>query len=312
MGITLQPNEFQRIYLKKTNKDPDDYDLGIDPNREVPDRIKGILDKFEPFDGDVSLKIIKVASPMLEHRSGYKKYLYPRLIKMASDKRKPKRQQPRLNAAQKATPGILAGSYLYSKYLDNIPGESAQGLDKTIKDKPWVLPLATVGSIGAMKGMQAKKDASKEWEKTAANLGGRIFAGIPAAYLASNLASRLDSESKVIKFLEEHPNIVALLGIGATNTTEDWRAIREAILDLQDEIQPMLTKTAAEMMSPNEPDLISDIEKLYNRYNKIDKKYDRANKIGNLFLGYRDPISTLGRGADMLAMNALNKTLSKT
>ena len=69
-------------------------------------------------------------------------------------------------------------------------------------------------------------------EKNASNLGGRLFLGLPAAYLASEVLKGIDSESKLLKFLREHPVLAAMLGVGITNTSSDWKAIKNAISSL--------------------------------------------------------------------------------
>lgn len=308
LGIVLKPREFQRIFVNKLGKDPDKYERCIDPKIDIPKDSK--YENYEPF-GNVKLKIVKLATPYMEKRSSLKQYLYPRLIKMASQDDMEVKEK-RFKPGDVATPGLLAGSYLYKKYLDHVPDQAAEGLDKTIKDNPWVLPAVTIGSIGGIKGLQAQREAQSEFEKTAANLGGRAFLGVPAAHAVSNIAGRINSEAKLIKFLEEHPNLVAMLGIGATNSLDDWKAIRKAIMELQGEVEPMLTKTAAEMVSTqiSSPDLNRDMEKLYNRYNQIDRRYDRIDRIGRMALN-PDPMSTLGAGVDMLAGSAFASILNK-
>lgn len=310
LGIILKPREFQRIFVNKFGEDPDKYDTYIDPYVDGP--VPKKIDKFKPFDGDVDIKIVKMATPYLEKRSSLKQYLYPRLIKMANEERPEMKEKKLFNPSDVAVPGLFAGSYLYKKYLDEVPDQAAEGLDKSIKDHPWVLPAVTIGGIGAIKGLQAQREAQSEFEKTASNLGGRAFAGLPAAHALSNIAGRINSRSKLIKFLEEHPNLVALLGIGATNSIDDWRAIKKALMSLQDEMEPVITKTAADMISTQNSslDLNNDIEKLYNRYNQIDEKYDKARKVSNVVMGSQNPSQLLGSGIDMMAGSALNKILT--
>ena len=310
LGIILKPHEFQRIFVNKFGEDPDKYDTYIDPYIDGPTPDK--IDDFKPFDGDVDIKIIKMATPYLEKRSSLKQYLYPRLIKMASGEQPEVKEKKLFQPGDVAVPGLLAGSYLYKKYLDEVPDYAAEGLDNTVKEHPWVLPAVTIGSIGAIKGSQAKREAQKEFEKTAGNLGGRAFAGVPVAHALSNVAGRINSRSKLINFLEEHPNLVALLGIGATNSIEDWRAIKKALMSLEKEMGPMITKTAADMISTqnSSPDLNKDIEKLYNRYNKIDDKYDRVKQVGDLMVHSHNPSQLFGAGIDMMAGSALSKILS--
>lgn len=307
LGIVLKPEEFQRIYLNRLGYNPDDFDDVI-INMSIPEN--DTTNKFSPLSGNLDLDIVKIGIPYIKERSAIKEYLYPRLVKMASEDREVKKK--RFRPSQLATPGIVAGSLLYSRYLNEVPDYNAQGLDKTIKDHPWVLPAMTAGSIGVVKGLDEVKRANKEFEKTASNLGGRIFAGVPAAYLASDIAGRFDSDAELMEFIEEHPNLVAMLGIGATNSKDDWAAIKKALSGLQNDYGPMITKEAAKMISPKKsaPDLINDTDRLYNRYKEIDKKYNRINNIGNLLVHSTNPMETFGRGVDMLAGTAVKKLIN--
>jgi len=306
LGIILKPEEFQRIYLNKLGYNPDDFD-DIILNIDIPER--EVNKKFNPLFGDLDFDVFKVGIPYVKERSAIKEYLYPRLIKMAAEEPKEVRQK-RFRPEQLATPGIIAGSLLYNRYLNQVPDYNAEGLDKKIKDHPWLLPVMTAGSVGAVKGLGEMKRAGKEFEKTASNLGGRVFAGVPAAYLASDIAGRFDSDAKLMKFLEEHPNLVAMLGIGATNSKDDWIAIKKALSQMN--YDNVITKEAARMVSPKKStsDLINDTDQLYNRYKEIDKKYDTLNNIGNIFVTSASPMQSLGRGVDMLAGTAIKKIIN--
>jgi hypothetical protein len=307
LGIVLKPEEFQRIYLNRLGYDPDDFD-DIIINMNIPEN--ETTNKFKPLGGQLDFDVVKIGIPYIKERSAIKEYLYPRLVKMASEEREVRKK--RFRPSQLATPGIVAGSLLYSRYLNEVPDYNAEGLDKTIKEHPWVLPAVTAGSVGLVRGMDEVKRTSKEFEKTASNLGGRIFAGVPAAYLASDIAGRFDSDAKLMEFIEKHPNLVAMLGIGATNSKDDWAAIKKALSGLQKDYGPMITKEAAEMISPKKsaPDLINDTDRLYNKYKEIDKKYNTLNNIGNLVITSTNPMETFGRGVDMLAGTAIKKLIN--
>ncbi|MFW5895434.1 MAG: hypothetical protein ACOCT9_01690 [archaeon] len=321
LGIVLKPHEFQRLYMINAGEDPDKFEekgIIIDPNANLP---KKEVD-FKPFDGELEIEIIKKISPFIEKRSAIKSYLYPRLIKMANERRlerkEPERKR-RFPSHKLAVPGVLGASILYKKYLDEIPEYGAEGLDETIKEKPWMLPLVTASSIAAVKGLSANKKIREKTpernpiQKTAGNLGGRIFKGVPAAYLASNVAGRFgEDKGKILNFIEEHPNLLAMLGVAATNSSEDWEAITNALGELSGE-DSLITKTAAEVISPQKPapDLINEVDELYNKYNNIDKKYDRLESLAKGLVGFQNPVSAAGRGVDVLAGGALKKIMSK-
>ena len=303
-GITLKPREFQRLYLNNIGEDPEKFkDITINPDMDFPK--SSVLDRFKPFDGKIRIEIVKKAP--LEKRSGYKDYLYPRLIKMATQR--PRREQRdernRTSMADAmAVPAIVGGSALYKKYLDEVPMETAEGLDKKIKEKPWLLPVLGSGAVAAVRGSGAKRKQDHNFhEKTAGNLGGRIVAGVPAAYLASGVAKNFDSNNKLVNFVAKHPNMVAALGVGATNTKQDWNAIKNA-LEIPDGV---LNKEAARMLEPDTEELLEQTMNLYDKHQKVDRFYDRVDNIGRKIINARNPKQFIGSEIDGLAGKALFK-----
>ncbi len=244
LGIKLKPKEFLYIVCRKMNEKPER--IGI--INSIPDEVTERIKSFSPFRGDIKTGIISHSVGFMPERSSFRPYLYPRIIKKAG-----KGREPRFSPDVAATPGLIVGSALYKKYLDQVPMHTAEGLDAKMKENPWLLPLATAGSIGVLRGIGSKRKAQERWrEKTSnlnklsANLGGRIFAGVPAAHLASEIAKRSNSRSKLVDFISKHPNLVALLGIGATNTKDDWQAIKAAI----DSMQGVKTASIKTQLSP--------------------------------------------------------------
>lgn len=256
LGIVLKPHEFQRLALIKQGYDADAYERaglffdeknigGLTSSSSIDDQLPDLLN------GNIDEVIIKAASAYMPERSALKHHLYPRLIKMAQLE-KPKEKSPRRKILPQAlaVPALVAAAIFYKRYLDQIPDFNATGFDRIIKDKPWLLPVILAGSAGTVKAIGARDRTNEKYdlEKNAGNLGGRIFMGVPAAYLASNIADKMDSDNKIIQFIAEHPNIVAMLGIAATNTKADWNAIKKA-LELIVNAKPFMNKEASVLIA---------------------------------------------------------------
>lgn len=318
LGIILKPHEFQRIVLSKMGENPDYYTDTFDPNVNLPQ--SDSLNKFKPLSGNVEIQIIKTASPMMEDRSAYKQYLYPRLIKMASydyPEEEPQKYNPSA-AKTLAIPMLATAAGLYKKYLDEVPDYAAEGLDAKIKEHPWLLPMLVTGSIAGIHGMNARDDQDDMYErsklasieKTAGNLGGRMLMGVPAAYVASDIARKSESDNKLIDFIGNHPNLTALLGVAATNTADDWEALKKAFTsDIPDEV---LNKEAAAMISPEEPPekIYEQTQNLYDRYQNLDKKYGKYHKAADMVLKANNPKKLFGSAVDTLAGKALFNIIS--
>lgn len=309
LGIVLKPHEFQRVFLIHCGENPERFDdVVFDHRGELPnvESVKG----FKPLAGNLDVNIAKSIIPRLRERSSLKPYIYPRLIKMASDDReleKPKKRR-RISSDDLAVPGLIAGAALYRQYLKNVPQANAKGLDKTVKEKPWMLPLMTGGAISGVKGVSAlRKSSNQPLEKRAGNLGGRVFAGVPAAHLTSHIAGKMDSESDIIKFIENHPNLTALLGVSATNTVDDWKRIKQTYGDLKEKVGSMMNKTAAQAVSMNDrpSELAKDVSMLYNRYK--DNMNSHINKVAQVLYETKP----LDEGADILASGAIKKISEK-
>ena len=304
LGIALRPEEFQRIYFNKIGENPDFYEkrnICISPDVGVqPD------ERFNPFNGDISIKVVRRAFPVMPERSAYKDYLYPRLIKMAN------RRQPRQSQGVKkhlAVPAVIGGSALYKRYLDEIPQGTAEGVDKKIKDNPWMLPVLGTGAIAAMRGADQKgKQDQRFHEKTAGNLGGRAMVGIPAAYLASSIAKDSNSNNRVVNFIAEKPALTAALGVAATNTKDDWKALKNAATVPDG----ALNKEAARMMEPEQEKLLKQTENLYEKYHEVDDFYNKVTNVGQNLIRATNPKQFIGSAVDSLAGKALIKTLSNS
>lgn len=201
LGIVLKPKEFLRIIVK---------------GQYYNDPIIGT---------DISLPIVEKVFPLMPARSAHKVYLYPRIIKIASRK---------LRKSDFLLPGMGVAALIYNEYLNKLPEEAAKGVDAVVKEKRWLLPILVGGTAGVIQGVKSfnSKRNVMLMEKNASNLGGRLFLGLPAAYLASEVLKGIDSESKLLKFLREHPVLAAMLGVGITNTSSDWKAIKNAISSL--------------------------------------------------------------------------------
>lgn len=209
LGILLDQEEFLNVLKHRTTV----------PNAK----------DFRPFDGEVDSKLVKMFIPYLEERSALRPYLLPRMVKLSEEKTK--RRKRNLANRRLTIPAAIALHTLYGTYLDHLPDFNAKGLDAVFKKYPALLPLVTAGTVGLTWGMGARDGTNREdarpqtMEKVAGNLGGRIFVGIPAAYLLSNVAKRWEDESKLARFLARNPALVAMLGISATNTADDWKVL---------------------------------------------------------------------------------------
>ena len=271
-GIKLKPSEFLYIVCNKMGETPEEYSL-ID---NVPEEVYDRIETFRPLQGEIRMDIVKEVSGRLPERSSFRDYLFPRIVKMGA-RGQDQQKRRRFSPTTLATPGLMVGSALYKKYLDKVPEQEATGLDKAVKDKPWLLPLMTAGGIGAVHGIGSKRKAEERYRqktsnmnKFASNLGGRVFAGVPAAHMASELTKQFDHDSKMLNFLEKHPNLVALLGVGATNTREDWARLKE----VADELGNM-SKTAHIADQINYDTFYQDID-MHDIYKQA--KYIRENE----------------------------------
>lgn len=254
LGLMLKPREFVRLLQI------------VSPPKD-----------FRPFDGEVIHSIIPSAARYLYGRSAHRPYLLPRMIKTAVVRSKsvggkdPYKNVERKSVFDKrkvAIPAIVGAHLLYDRYLHQLPDFQAKGLDATLKKHPALLPLVTAGALGSAWAFGARDNTNRDimkpdsMEKQAANLGGRMLVGIPAAYLASNVAKRWEDDSKLARFLSKHPGLVAMLGISATNTSEDWEVIKKALSSF-DKSGERFGKEAAAAISPNAT--VNDLLRDYNR-----------------------------------------------
>lgn len=253
LGILLKPEEFAGVLEHRADK--------VDASN------------FRPFDGEIVDEIVKMIIPHLEERSALRPYLLPRMVKLAGTKAERKNR----NRRRLAIPAIVALHTLYGTYLDHLPDFNAKGLDATLKKHPALLPLITAGTVGLTWGMGARDNTNREdarpqtMEKIAGNLGGRIFVGIPAAYLLSNVARRWEDESKLARFLAKNPALVAMLGVGATNTAEDWKTLAKTFSSFdatkKADFGYGFGKHASAALAPSK-----DLAELYAEYEMFRKK----------------------------------------
>ncbi len=182
--------------------------------------------------GQIIDEIVEGLIPFLEERSAYKPYLLPRMIKLAYGQKKKKKI---FDSRWISLPAAIIVHNLYGAYLDHLPDMNARGMDKIFKEKPYLLPLLTSGLIGTSWALGARDKTNRfdmtpqSMEKLAADLGGRILVGVPAAYLLSNIAKRWEDDNRFAEFLARRPGLVAMLGVAATNTSDDWAALKKAL-----------------------------------------------------------------------------------
>ncbi len=231
LGVLLKPEEFAELIQRR--KEP----------ANVSD--------FHPFDGEIINDLVKALIPYLEKRSALRPYLLPRMVKFASEKKRTVFSRRRLTA-----PAMIALHTLYGTYLDHLPEFNATGLDAIFKKYPGLLPLITAGTVGLTWGTGARDNTNRPdarpqtMEKLAGNLGGRLFVGIPAAYLLSGVARRWEDENKLARFLANHPLAIAMLGVGATNTADDWKTLAKAVSSFGTK-QSAFGKQASAILQPS-------------------------------------------------------------
>ncbi len=211
LGILVRPRELKKIII-----------------------VKGKIPDVDPFSGNVIEELVKhMSSKFMEERSMFRPYLLPRMLKL-SYVRHPAVASPvsKKSKGNLSTPAIIALYAIYQKYLSTLPHAQAEGLDKTFKKHPGLLALATAGATimasGSADVNRTNRESAKAYtlQKHAGDLGGRTLVGIPAAYLAS--AMMKNKKGNLAALIKDYPWLVAMLGIGLTNTAEDWNIIAKA------------------------------------------------------------------------------------
>lgn len=212
LGIFVRPREFKKIIIIR-GEPPEDYDA---------------------FGGNIIEDLVrKIGGRFMEDRSMFRPYLLPRMLKISYVRhpgvRPPIQKKNGINLAQ---PAILALYAIYQKYLHTLPHAQAEGLDEVFKKHPGLLALATAGATIIASGAASKDRTNREedrpyyLQKHAGDLGGRTIIGVPAAYLASGLMQH--KRGGLGGLIKNYPWLIAMLGIGLTNTADDWKVIADA------------------------------------------------------------------------------------